>query len=198
LLLRIRDPRDADAWETFISLYGGVIVEYCRRRHLQIADANEIDQEVLLQVSRSIGRFDYAPERGKFRSWLIVIVRSKLTEFLRTHRKSPPPAIHEVQVEELEHEVDGEWTDVWQAQLVATAMRHVESKMSPKHFAAFRAAWVDGFSAEEVSKQIEKSVSWVYVAKCRGLSLLRSAIQELSDESPLFYGSSERVLDAQY
>jgi RNA polymerase sigma-70 factor (ECF subfamily) len=173
-----------------------MIVEYCRRRHLQVADANEIAQDVLLQVSRSIGRFDYAPERGKFRSWLIVIVRSKLKQFVRTNRKFQRSTHCETLVEHLEHEVDSEWTDVWQAQLVATAMQQVESQMSPLHFTAFRAAWVDGRSAEDVSKEIAKPVSWVYVAKCRGLRLLRSAIQELSDESPLLDGADERDSDA--
>lgn len=184
LLLRLRDPGDTGAWHDFVELYGGMIFQYCRRREMQAADASEITQEVLLQVSRSIGSFEYQPHRGKFRSWLSAIVRTKLIAHVRATRGKvssfPLSDSHDSQ-----GTVDGVWIDVWQEQLVATALRSVALHMTPENFDAFRAAWVEGHSAQQVANELGLPTAQVYVAKSRGLSLLREKLLELADEIPI-------------
>ena len=83
LLLRIREPHDAEAWETFVRVYGPLIYRHCRGRGLQDADAAEVTQEVLLQVSRSIRKFDYRPDYGRFRDWLGTITVNEVKRFLK-------------------------------------------------------------------------------------------------------------------
>src|SRR5688500_7177705 len=81
LLLRLRDPQDGDAWRLFADTYAPLVYRHCRRQGLQEADAADVAQEVLTQVARSIGTFEYRPERGRFRDWLGAVVRSKLARF---------------------------------------------------------------------------------------------------------------------
>ena len=64
---------DAQSWERFVYLYGPQILAWCRRYGLQDADARDVTQEVLLQVSRQIQRLQYDPAR-KFRGWLRAVV----------------------------------------------------------------------------------------------------------------------------
>ena len=184
LLLRLRDPSDAAAWQDFVELYGGMIFQYCRRRDMQAADASEITQEVLLQVSRSIGSFEYQPHRGKFRSWLASIVRTKLIAHVRASRENagnlPLP-------ESLDSEgsVDGVWIDVWHEQLVETALKSVALHMSPDNFEAFSAVWVESRSPQQVVQELGLSIAQIYVAKSRGLKLLREKLLEIADEIPM-------------
>ena len=46
LLIRLRDARDGAAWALFVEIYTPLIYRYCRKRHLQEADAAEVAQEV--------------------------------------------------------------------------------------------------------------------------------------------------------
>src|SRR6516165_8924891 len=83
LLLRIRDPRDAEAWQTFVDVYGRLVYRHCRGRGLPHEDAENVTQEVFAQVSQAIRRFDYRPEAGRFRGWLGTVTRNEINRFLK-------------------------------------------------------------------------------------------------------------------
>ncbi len=77
LLIRLRDPDDAMAWNLFIDLYAPLIYGFFRRQSVQDADAADLTQDVLTRVSHAIRRLDYDPERGTFRGWLFTVVRNR-------------------------------------------------------------------------------------------------------------------------
>src|SRR5579871_4356417 len=81
LLIRLRNPQDAEAWSLFVDLYGALVFRACRRRGLQDADATDVTQEVLIEVVHSIRTFVYQPERGRFRDWLWTIAQRRLARF---------------------------------------------------------------------------------------------------------------------
>src|SRR5208283_5394367 len=87
LLLRLRDPKDHEAWLEFVSLYEPVTYRLLRRHGLQDADAREVMQELLMAVSRSIGRWDPAKERGSFRGWLRRVARNLVINWLNRRRR---------------------------------------------------------------------------------------------------------------
>ena len=84
LLLRLRDPKDDEAWQTFLETYTPLVCAYCRRRGVQASDVADVTQEVMAQVMRSISDFSYQAERGRFRDWLGTITRTKLLRFSRS------------------------------------------------------------------------------------------------------------------
>src|SRR5215213_1897943 len=86
LLVRLRDPRDEDAWRQFIDLYAPVVYGYARKQGLQDADAADLSQEVLSAVADSVGRLEYDPHRGAFRNWLFTLVRRKLSNWRRAQK----------------------------------------------------------------------------------------------------------------
>src|SRR5689334_10807301 len=89
LLVRLRDPRDQDAWGEFVALYAPLVYGYLRRQGLQDADAADLSQDVLGAVAGAVGRLEYDPARGAFRNWLFTLVRHKLSNWRRARRNRP-------------------------------------------------------------------------------------------------------------
>ena len=51
LLARLRDPAaDPAAWAAFVRRYGPLVYGWCRRWHLQEADAQDVTQDVLAKL----------------------------------------------------------------------------------------------------------------------------------------------------
>ena len=82
LLARIRDAHDDLAWSEFVGLYSPFIYAFMRRRGLQPADAADVTQDVMRTVFCSLDGFQHSHQRGAFRSWLVTIARSRLSDFL--------------------------------------------------------------------------------------------------------------------
>src|SRR5436305_10047648 len=70
LLARPRKRKDVEAWSLFVNLYTPLIYRYARRRGLQDADASDVTQKVIARVYGVFEKFEYDPERGRFRDWL--------------------------------------------------------------------------------------------------------------------------------
>src|SRR2546425_13358367 len=92
LLLRVRDVNDDAAWSQFVEIYTPLVFGYCRGRGLQEGDAADVAQESMRAVAKAIGKFEYDQQRGqrgKFRNWLLTVVRSKLHDFLAQQQHQP-------------------------------------------------------------------------------------------------------------
>jgi RNA polymerase sigma-70 factor (ECF subfamily) len=60
---------DEAAWREFVDLYGRQIFRWCRHWDLQDADAEEVTQQVLMQLLAKMKDFVYDSSRS-FRAWL--------------------------------------------------------------------------------------------------------------------------------
>src|SRR6478672_2130057 len=89
LIVRLRDPADAEAWRTFIDVYAPAVFAFAKRNGLQAADASDITQEVCRNVSNAMRSFQYDADRGRFRGWLFGVVRNQLKMFRRTLARKP-------------------------------------------------------------------------------------------------------------
>src|SRR5262249_29200149 len=81
LLLRLRDRRDAAAWDEFVGRYAPLVYGYLPKQGLQDADAVDLCQDVLLAVAGAVGRLEYDAAKGAFRNWLFTVVRRKLANW---------------------------------------------------------------------------------------------------------------------
>src|SRR5262245_9476066 len=90
LLLRLRDPRDGDAWRQCVEVYGPALYHYARKRGLQDADAADLMQDVLRNVMQAIGGLDYDPALGSFRGWLFTLAHHRLCDRTTRARRECP------------------------------------------------------------------------------------------------------------
>jgi len=186
LLVRLRDPRDRQAWDRFVELYAPVVFGYARKRGLQGADAADLTQIVLGQVVQQIGRFDYQPERGSFRGWLFTIVRRRLCDW-RAQQNGPQRAagvaqgLLEAQPAPAEEE-SAAWEREVRLNLLAWAGEQVRPSVQETTWQAFWQTAVEGKSGKETAAALGISVAAVYLAKSRVMARLRQEVQQQLDE----------------
>lgn len=187
LLLQLRDAQDAQAWEQFVEVYAPLIHGFCRGRGLQEADAADVAQEVLRGVAQAIRKFEYTPARGRFRNWLLTVVRSKFNNFLAQQRRRPEPAgasTLEALIDRQAAEVESsEWEAEYHRWLLHWAARRIRGEFSDSTWQAFWRTAIEGCDGKEVSEALGLSIGAVYVAKSRVVARLRAEILSIDGET---------------
>jgi RNA polymerase sigma factor (sigma-70 family) len=89
LILRLKNAEDVAAWNDFVAIYAPVIFRVACRHGFQIADAENLIQEVLLSISRALPQWLLREDRGSFRAWLLKIARNEVVDML-TRRATRP------------------------------------------------------------------------------------------------------------
>ena len=187
LLIRIRDARDAEAWQQFVGLYAPVIYGYLRKRGLQDADA-DLTQDALRTVAVSAGRLDYDPQRGKFRGWLFTLVHRKLLDFLaskgRRLQGTGDTGVHIRLAEEPAPPAGEEslWNEEYERQLLARAIDQVRGDFHEQTWQAFWLTAMEGKKAKEAAEQLGLSVTAVYMAKSRVTTELKKLVRRWQSE----------------
>ena len=184
LLARVSAGDDPAAWREFCDRYGELIRNFAARRGLQSADRDDLMQDVLLALTKSMPGFQYDPSRGKFRSYLkTIVVRAVIKRICQSDA-----AIDLSRIDELSHagmadaDVDQQWELEWRQYHLRRAMDAVGSEFNTSDRAAFRAYAIDGEAADQVARRLGISVDAVYQAKSRVLRRLSALVEQQVEE----------------
>ncbi len=184
LLERVSAGTDPAAWREFCDRYAVLIRGFAQRRGLQAADCDEVAQEVLVSLTRSMPQFKYDPAKGKFRSYLKTVVLHEI--FRKTRQKRGEVLLEEVEAAKDSAGADPEIEQVWEAEWrqyhVRQAMRLIEVEFKEADRAAFEAYAVEGGDAAEVADSLSLSVDQVYQAKSRIMKRLVQIIEQQVQE----------------
>lgn len=193
LLIRLRDVRDAAAWELFVESYGPLITRYCRRHGLQDADAVDVSQDVLTKFVQAVRTFEYQPARGRFRDWLGALVRSRLAEFFARRGRAAVGVGEDSGAGRLNQcpagTVPAEWPVQFHDHLLRLAMERARCDFEPQNWRAFELAWIENRPVAEVARILSITVSTVYVAKFRVLERLRKEVLMLAEDMPHLFAA---------
>jgi RNA polymerase sigma factor (sigma-70 family) len=188
LLFRLRDPHDRDAWHEFVALYGPAVYRFGRKRGLQDADALDLMQVVFQAVAGAVERFEYDPQRGKFRGWLFSVVRHQLGKLQARQRRSPPgeggtPAVDRLDKQPERDAGEAElWAQEYRRQRFLWAAAKVRGTFEESSWQAFWRTAVEGRAAAEVAQELGLSAGAVSTAKSRVLARIRDVLAKLQDE----------------
>ena len=184
LLVRIRQPEDAEAWRTFVSIYAPVVFNYSRRRGLQDADATDLTQEVMKEVMKSIRSFDYQPEKGRFRDWFGTVVRRELGRFWERQKRAGKSTAAESMAEIPAGREDTAWNEEAHAQILRVALLRIRPNFEAVTWQAFTLVWLENRPAAETATRLGVPIETVYVAKSRVLKRLEDEVLDLADDVP--------------
>jgi RNA polymerase sigma-70 factor (ECF subfamily) len=188
LLVRLRDPRDEQAWIEFQEIYAPLIRRLALGRGLQEADAADLTQEVFHAVSRAIERWDPDPARGSFRGWLSRIARNLIVNLLVAQRRHPrgtgdsdvqalieqQPAPDDEEFSRFERE--------YRRRLLAWASARIRGEFRPATWDAFWWTGVEGQAPKSVAERLGMTVGAVYIARSRVMARLKREIERFEGE----------------
>ncbi|MCC7373889.1 MAG: sigma-70 family RNA polymerase sigma factor [Verrucomicrobiales bacterium] len=191
LLARLHDPDDAVGWDEFHQLYRKLVFGIATRSGLSREEAEEVVQDVMMEVSRRIGEFDYDPERGRFRGWLMKLTRWRVADKFRRRSRLPvaaplgpgnddaTPLAERVPV--ADKEIEEAEAREWQDHLVAAAMARLAKKVPAEHFQAFQLYKLQGWSVVAVARNLGLNPGHVYLISHRLTRLLKQEVDRLRE-----------------
>lgn len=180
LLSRLSAGIDPFAWRDFNARYGDLIRGFSMRYGLQAADCDDIVQEVLLSLSKTMGTFVYDSSKGRFRSYLKTMTLRTIFRNLRQKRsqlslEENDNAIKNALADEM---TEALWEEEWRQYHIRCAMTRIENVFSEKDRMAFSCYALKGMGVQETAESLGISVDQVYQAKSRILRRLRAVIEE--------------------
>ena len=185
LLERLKDRGDADAWETFGSLYRPMLIAYAVSRGLDAPDAEDVAQQCTQAVLEKIEEYEHL---HSFKAWLRSIADHKIVDrFRRGKRLVQGTSTFWDMQSSPQHRPGGEspqevWDRHWTLSHIAFCAERVRASVNESTYEAFAACVLRGMDPGAVAEALNLSTNQVYVAKHRVLERIREMLQELHGE----------------
>ncbi len=186
LLLRLPNARDAAAWDEVIAMYAPLVYRLGRRKGLQPTDADDLVQEVLVAVARSVEQWLEKPDRGRFRAWLFRIARNTAINFLTRPKHRPLGAggsklantLAQCEApEDASDEIDIEY----RREVFRWASRQLRETVTEKTWQAFWQTTMDDRPIAEVAQEFDMTVGSIYIARSRVMARLRELVRQFEE-----------------
>ncbi len=188
LILRLQDAADGAAWDEFAEIYAPVVFRSARKQGLQAADADDLVQEVLSAVARSVTEWLERDDRGAFRTWLFRIARNTAIDFL-TRRKHRPwseggnAAAGKLAEVAAAGSVSNDFDMEYRREIFLRASESVRKQVSETTWQAFHKTSVLRQSIEQVAQQLGMSPGSIYIARSRVMKRLQRLVETFMERS---------------
>ena len=106
LLQRAKNTDDHTAWTQFTDYYRSFIEMILHKMNFPVQEHEDLIQEVLLKLWKSLPNHVYDKDRAKFRTWLGVVIRNCALNKIRSNQRA------EDRQDELERSIDSlDWIE---------------------------------------------------------------------------------------
>jgi RNA polymerase sigma-70 factor (ECF subfamily) len=182
LLLRIRDARDGDAWDEFVSIHRPLIYRVGRRHGLQDADALNLTQEVLRKIERQAADWQPGQAPGSFRRWLATVARNAAIDAIRRVARDAARGGTSVREKLRNVPVRNDDSDAafrleLERQAFRWAAQRVRGEFAVPTWNAFWSTMVDGEPCAEVAARLGRSIGAIYTARSRVMQRLKEELE---------------------
>jgi RNA polymerase sigma factor (sigma-70 family) len=192
LLSRLKDWSDDESWREFYSLYKCLICATALKAGLTEAEAEDVVQETMLSVAKTIKEFKYDRTRCTFKSWLRHLAQKRIADRFRKRSREPQVSRGETStgdtrtVERVPDpeslDLEGIWDKEWQEKLLEAALARVRSQASPEQYQIFDFSVLRKMPVKEVATTLEVSVAQVYLARHRIAKLIKKETRDLEQK----------------
>lgn len=183
LLVRLRNQSDHEAWYEFTEIYRPVVWRLACRRGLQPADAEDLAQQVLAAVARTIDRWEIDPRRARFRTWLTRVAGNAILNALTRgvpDRGSGDTGMHDLLAQQ--PAADAEASQLLRIEqrreVFRWAARQIRPEFQPVTWDAFWFTAVEGSDVAETAKRLHLTPGSIYAARSRVMRRLREKVKE--------------------
>lgn len=186
LLLRIKNPLDASAWNEFDSIYRPMLMRFALACKLHHADAEDVAQMCLAAVQKHMAEFEYDPRRGRFKSWLCTLVRNRVRNKLRDEREKPPDNSGVFKISQQREPLPEEaFEKIWIEELLRHALRRLREDVGEEKFQAFHQYAIEQRPVEEVGRATGLTAARLHKLKWRLTQKLRQQMANITGETPV-------------
>jgi RNA polymerase sigma-70 factor (ECF subfamily) len=184
LLGRLRAaPDDPAAWSEFVAWYGGKIYAWCRAWGLQESDAQDVTQEVFLNLSVRMHDFRYDPSRS-FRAWLKTLTHHAWRDYVEKQRRpgrgsGSESVLERLAAVEAQEDLASRLAEAFDQEVLKEAAARVRLRVEPRTWDAFHLLAIEGRSGAEVAQRLRMKVATVFVARSKVQRMLREEVGRL-------------------
>jgi len=178
---------ESTAYLGFVNRYRPAMVGYFRGHGADPEDAEDLAQEVFLNIVRSGVLSKVSPEKGRFRSLLLAIAKHVAANEIRARKRlkrGGGRVLVPIDPEELPQptsEEEEEFDRAWVRQLMASALSDLESAHS-RHYRAIRIS-LEGRSQTEIADEMGCTVAAANNFVHRAKAFIRKRVGQLVAES---------------
>lgn len=187
LIERLANWEEQDRWTEFYDTYWRLIFNVARKAGLTEHEAQEVVQETVITVAKSIAKYDR--KAGSFKGWLLNTTRWRINDQFRRRQpgaQKPPSDRPEDETATIERipgedgrDIEREWDAEWDRNLFQAAMENVKRRVKPRQFQIFECCVVKRWSAARVAESLRVNVAQVYLAKHRLAAMLKKEVAAL-------------------
>jgi RNA polymerase sigma-70 factor (ECF subfamily) len=160
---------DQNAMAALYDRYSSIVYSIALRVLGETGAAEDVQQEVFLQLWRNPGAFDAS--RGNLGAWLAVITRNRAIDALRKRRP-------ENDLEDVVLSVVPDMAGDADRSRIAEKVRGLLGSMSPPQRAALEMAYYEGLTHTEIAAKTGEPLGTIKTRIRAGLTALRKAFQE--------------------
>lgn len=190
LLSRLRDCGDEESWRDFFNSYWRLIYNVAIKAGLSNEEAQDVVQETVLSLAKTMPGFHYDPKVCSFKTWVQHLTRKRIADLLRRRppagalsQRRPSESARTATVERLPavggNDLDAVWDAEWRQVVLERAMRTVRETVNPKQYQMFHLYAIKGLPVREVARSLQVRVSQVYLAKHRVSALIRKEVRRV-------------------
>jgi RNA polymerase sigma-70 factor (ECF subfamily) len=171
------------AWGRLVYRYQGQITLWCQKLGLQLADAENVTQEVLVRLTKKIKLYD--PTKAPFAAWLRRVTVHVCRNYMRKQSNSSTGSGDTEQMMRLQ-EVQDDSESYWDRinreadrSLLRAALERTKARVTPDAWRMFEMAAIQKVPGGDVAARFGVSSQSVYSARHRVMLVLRQQLAHL-------------------
>ncbi|HXS67967.1 MAG TPA: sigma-70 family RNA polymerase sigma factor [Candidatus Polarisedimenticolia bacterium] len=195
LLSRLKDWEDDESWREFFGIYRKLLFGFALKAGLSEQESEEVVQETIISVAKTIKEFQYDPDRCSFKSWLRHLAQKRIADAFRrrarqpalkhsTHADSVRTPVVERLADPAAGNLDELWEEEWRAELLQAAIARVKAAVSGEQYQMFDFYVLKKMPVKKVADALGTSSAQVYLAKHRVSRLIKKEVARIEKQMP--------------